>query len=89
MSGICAGTISNIVAHPLDTIKVRMQINTGAPLKVIPTVKAVYHAEGVRLVSFYNTVGLVKRILQRCFVSSHESCSNICMVTFIMFDKIL
>lgn len=33
MSGITAGIMSNIVSHPLDTVKVRMQLNTGAPVK--------------------------------------------------------
>jgi hypothetical protein len=34
LSGITAGIISNIVSHPLDTIKVRMQLNTGHPMKL-------------------------------------------------------
>lgn len=48
LSGICAGIVSNIVSHPLDTVKVRMQIGSTETVKIIPTVKSIYHREGVR-----------------------------------------
>ena len=49
IAGICAGVISNLVSHPLDTIKVRMQLKTGEPLKLVPTIQEMFHREGVRL----------------------------------------
>ena len=47
LSGICAGIVSNIVSHPLDTVKVRMQLGSTESVKIIPTVKTIYHREGV------------------------------------------
>ena len=47
LSGICAGIVSNIVSHPLDTVKVRMQLGSTESVKIIPTVKTIYHMEGV------------------------------------------
>jgi hypothetical protein len=38
ISGITAGIVSNIISHPLDTIKVRMQLNKSSSLKIIPAV---------------------------------------------------
>ena len=49
LSGICAGIVSNIVSHPLDTVKVRMQLGSTESVKIIPTVKTIYHREGVSL----------------------------------------
>lgn len=48
ISGICAGIVSNIVSHPLDTVKVRMQIGSTETVKIIPTIKTIYQREGVR-----------------------------------------
>jgi len=36
------------VSHPLDTVKVRMQIGSTETVKIIPTIKSIYHREGVR-----------------------------------------
>ena len=47
LSGMCAGILSNIVSHPLDTVKVRMQLGSTETVKIIPTVKTIYHREGV------------------------------------------
>jgi Mitochondrial carrier protein len=47
ISGICAGIVSNIVSHPLDTVKVRMQIGSTESVKIVPTIKTIYHREGV------------------------------------------
>jgi hypothetical protein len=44
---MCAGILSNIVSHPLDTVKVRMQLGSTETVKIIPTVKTIYHREGV------------------------------------------
>jgi hypothetical protein len=49
MAGFCAGIISNFIAHPLDTIKVRMQTDKTQSLKLVPTIKSIYQAEGVSL----------------------------------------
>ena len=54
ISGICAGIVSNVVAHPLDTIKVRMQIGSTETVQIIPTIKTIYQAEGVRLSLSYH-----------------------------------
>lgn len=48
ISGICAGIVSNVVSHPLDTVKVRMQIGSTETVRVIPTIKTIYKQEGVR-----------------------------------------
>jgi hypothetical protein len=42
IAGISAGIVANIVSHPLDTIKVRMQLGTNNANKLIPTIKSVY-----------------------------------------------
>jgi hypothetical protein len=47
ISGICAGIVSNLVSHPLDTMKVRMQSGSINTVKIMPTIKAIYNAEGV------------------------------------------
>ncbi len=48
ISGICAGIVSNVVAHPLDTVKVRMQIGSTETVHIIPTIQTIYKQEGVR-----------------------------------------
>lgn len=48
MAGFCAGIVSNFIAHPLDTIKVRLQTDKTQSLKLVPTIKSIYHQEGVR-----------------------------------------
>ena len=52
LSGIYAGIVSNIVSHPLDTVKVRMQLGSTESVKIIPTVKTIYHREGVSLSAY-------------------------------------
>lgn len=47
LSGIIAGIISNLISHPLDTLKVRLQLNRGGALKLWPTMKEMYKYEGV------------------------------------------
>lgn len=47
MSGSCAGIISTLVAHPLDTVKVRFQTATNGNLKLGNVVKEIYLNEGV------------------------------------------
>ena len=47
LSGIAAGIVSNIVSHPLDTVKVRMQLGSTETVHLIPTIKTIYHKEGV------------------------------------------
>jgi len=47
LSGITAGIVNNIVSHPLDTVKVRMQLGSTETVNLVPTVKTIYHAEGV------------------------------------------
>jgi hypothetical protein len=42
VSGVCAGIVSNIVSHPLDTVKVRMQLGSTETVHLIPTVKTIY-----------------------------------------------
>ena len=65
LSGICAGIVSNIVSHPLDTVKVRMQLGSTETVKIIPTVKTIYHREGVSRSAHDYTI-VDKRLLQRC-----------------------
>jgi hypothetical protein len=65
IAGICAGVISNLVSHPLDTLKVRMQLKTGEPLKLLPTIQDMYHREGVNInfILLMHDNFIVKRIL--------------------------
>ena len=55
ISGISAGIIGNLISHPLDTLKVRMQLHRHEEaIKILPTVKEIYKLEGVSLVSTNN-----------------------------------
>eukprot|EP00347_Sterkiella_histriomuscorum_P018732 403344388 len=55
LSGLCAGMVSSFVSHPIDTVKIRMQLQAqGANLKLVPTVSGIYYHEGVR--GFYKGV---------------------------------
>lgn len=48
VAGICAGIVASTISHPLDTIKVRIQLNkTEAPLTIRKCVSEVYVREGV------------------------------------------
>ena len=50
ISGYCAGMVSSFVSHPIDTVKIRMQLQHHGPaLKVIPTTKGIFINEGVRI----------------------------------------
>ena len=47
IAGIAAGLVSQVVSHPLDTIKVRFQLETkSVPLRHI--VSDIYSKEGIR-----------------------------------------
>jgi hypothetical protein len=48
VAGISAGIVASTISHPLDTIKVRIQLNkTEAPLTIRKCVSEVYLREGV------------------------------------------
>lgn len=81
ISGICAGIVSNVVAHPLDTVKVRMQIGSTETVHIIPTIKTIYKQEGVRIRCLLFCVD--KRFLQRSAVSSCGKSTDSCDVRFI------
>lgn len=47
MSGICAGMVGTLISHPLDTVKVRIQLSkVGSRLTVRQCLKDIYRVEG-------------------------------------------
>ena len=77
LSGIAAGIVYNIVSHPLDTVKVRMQLGSTETVNLVPTVKSIYHKEGVSLCFDLSTlINLDSRFLQGCPFSNHGPGSN-------------
>jgi hypothetical protein len=53
--------VANIISHPLDTIKVRMQLTKGEQIKLIPTIREIYRYEGVR--DFIIMITIASRLL--------------------------
>ena len=50
VAGIMAGIVGNLISHPLDTVKVRMQLSTqGESIKLMSTINEIYKREGVRI----------------------------------------
>jgi hypothetical protein len=47
IAGICAGISSTIISHPLDTVKVRIQLSK-TPLPVRQCFADMYRVEGLR-----------------------------------------
>lgn len=47
VSGITAGIAANLISHPLDTLKVRMQLAEAKDIKIWPTIRDIYKYEGV------------------------------------------
>ena len=58
LSGISAGIVSNLVSHPLDTVKVRIQINRHLNYKLLTFISDIYKLEGV-IILFIRTYGLL------------------------------
>ena len=47
-AGICAGMVSTFISHPLDTVKVRIQLSLGS-LTIRQCMKDLFAIGGVRL----------------------------------------
>ena len=48
ISGSCAGVISTLIAHPLDTVKVRFQLSNSDQLTLRKCFSDIYLHEGAR-----------------------------------------
>ena len=46
LAGFCSGMAATLVSHPLDTIKIRIQLGTGDP-RLISIFTEIYSYEGV------------------------------------------
>ena len=49
ISGISAGIAANLISHPLDTLKVRMQLSETKDIRIWPTIRDIYKYEGVTI----------------------------------------
>jgi hypothetical protein len=47
ISGLFAGSISKLITHPMDTIKARVQVETGGREKIVNCLKSVIAKEGI------------------------------------------
>lgn len=47
LSGAISGVIEGVTIQPLEMLKTRFQINTGEPLRIIPTIKEIIKEGGV------------------------------------------
>ena len=57
VAGVCAGIVATTISHPLDTIKVRIQLNNSMTrLTIRKCVADVYLQEGVSQQRFTNSV---------------------------------
>jgi hypothetical protein len=48
IAGLASGTLSTFVRHPIDTVKVRIQISSKATVSVSKAFKEIFISEGVR-----------------------------------------
>ena len=48
LSGTSAAIVSNFISHPLDTVKVRLQLADAQHIKIWPTIKCIYRYEGIQ-----------------------------------------
>ena len=71
ISSICAGSIGQFIASPTDLIKIRMISNIENNPKIIPTIRNIYHNEG--LLSFYK--GCAPNVLRAGSVNLGELAS--------------
>lgn len=65
IAGTTAGVISNIISHPLDTVKVRIQLSP-TPLPLLKCVRDLYKFEGAR--GFFR--GMASPVLSRTPLSA-------------------
>ena len=67
MSGVFAGVLSNTISHPLDTIKLRIQLHRGSePLKLRACMRDIYYFEGLK--GFYK--GLLSPVVGRAPIAA-------------------
>lgn len=65
-AGVCASTAGAIVSHPLDTLKVRIQLNHGQDFRIMQVIREMNAKEGVR--GYFR--GMMSTIVGRVPVSS-------------------
>jgi len=66
VAGATASAAASVVSHPLDTVRVRIQLHEGSNVKLLPTIKDIYKHEGLR--GFFK--GLISPIVGRVPVAA-------------------
>jgi len=87
IAGQCAGIISNLVSHPLDTIKTRVQLQSSHSINLRHCIREIYMTEGVSPNTPSN-VFTASRLLPRSTLASYGPLTHFSHIVHRAWDSL-